>query len=155
MVEQVTLPISWHKFISFNYYNTILNLKDVNCSIKNNNVSFYYSIKNNNIFYRFHSLVNIEKKVGLALEVTANLPEDAILKRWLGEPIRCAILPTSLFLTNKKGYPVLSKPHQQLVRKLIKLQCQFTISGAVRHDTVKHYQQYLDFLAKVSKNVFI
>ena len=35
------------------------------------------------------------------------------VKRWVGEPIKTA---TSLFLTNKKGYPVLAKQHQALVR---------------------------------------
>ena len=33
--------------------------------------------------------------------------------RWLGEPIKTLLFHTSVFLTNKKGYPVLSKAHQE------------------------------------------
>ncbi|KAB7501407.1 Protein arginine N-methyltransferase 5 [Armadillidium nasatum] len=95
---------------------------------------------------RFHSIANIEKKIGVALEITADLPEKDVMERWLGEPIRCAILPTSIFLTNKKGYPVLSKLHQSLVKCLFKLHVQFIISGPMRHSHVKLYQQYLDHI---------
>ena len=33
-------------------------------------------------------------------------------------------IPTSIFLINKKGYPVLSKQHQNFVRKFINLDIQ-------------------------------
>lgn len=39
----------------------------------------------------------------LALEIAAELPSEEKLERWCGEPVKAAILPTSLFLTNKKG----------------------------------------------------
>ena len=47
------------------------------------------------ILYFVHSL--------LALEISAELPSEEELERWYGEPVKAAILPTSLFLTNKKG----------------------------------------------------
>ena len=90
----------------------------------------------------------------MALEITADLPEKNILKRWLGEPIRCVILPTSVFATNKKGYPVLSKPHQSFVKDLMRMHIQFLITGQKRHGDVKLYQQYLDYLTKV-RNFFL
>merc|ERR1740131_567573 len=31
--------------------------------------------------------------------------------RWVGEPVKTVRGPTSIFLLNKKGYPVLSKQH--------------------------------------------
>ena len=98
---------------------------------------------------KFHSVANIEKKIGLALEITAELPDECILDRWLGEPIRCAIVPTSIFLTNKKGFPVLSRAHQLFVKKLFKLQTQFIISGPLRHPEMKLYQQYIEYIIKV------
>lgn len=39
----------------------------------------------------------------IALEVSRELPKPEEIKRWLGEPIRTVILPTKIFLTNKKG----------------------------------------------------
>lgn len=47
--------------------------------------------------------------MGLATEMTADLPELAIRQRWMAEPLRAVIFPTSIFLTNRKGFPVLSK----------------------------------------------
>lgn len=56
-----------------------------------------------------------------ALEVGPDLPSAEAIDRWLGEPLRAAILPTSIFLTNKKGFPVLSRPHQRLLGRLLKV----------------------------------
>ncbi|ROT83021.1 hypothetical protein C7M84_023802 [Penaeus vannamei] len=102
---------------------------------------------------RFHSIANVEKKIGLALEVSADLPEQSVIDRWLGEPIRCAILPTSIWLTNKKGFPVLSRAHQQLVRGLFKLHVQFVVSGPLRHQHFKLYQQYLEHIIRVNQEM--
>lgn len=49
------------------------------------------------------------------------MPSEAVMEKWLGEPIKAAILPTSIFLTNKKGFPVLSKAHQHVVFSLFKV----------------------------------
>lgn len=49
------------------------------------------------------------------------MPSDAVIDKWLGEPIKAAILPTSIFLTNKKGFPVLSKAHQRIIFRLFKV----------------------------------
>lgn len=56
-----------------------------------------------------------------AVEMGADLPSDAVIDKWLGEPIKAAILPTSIFLTNKKGFPVLSKAHQRVIFRLFKV----------------------------------
>jgi protein arginine N-methyltransferase 5 len=57
----------------------------------------------------------------VALEIGADLPSNHVIDRWLGEPIKAAILPTSIFLTNKKGFPVLSKVQQRLIFRLLKV----------------------------------
>lgn len=58
--------------------------------------------------------------VAQALEIGADVPSDTVIDKWLGEPIKAAVLPTSIFLTNKKGFPVLSKAHQRIVFSLFK-----------------------------------
>lgn len=58
------------------------------------------------------------------LELSSDLPDVNILNKWPGEPVRAIVIPTSVFLTNKKGYPVLSKPHQLFVMKMFKLDAQ-------------------------------
>ncbi|XP_077982145.1 protein arginine N-methyltransferase 5-like [Glandiceps talaboti] len=106
---------------------------------------------NNDTWEWWNSLRTVcdsHKKLSLALEVSIDLPSKEVIDRWLGEPIKCAILPTTVFLTNKKGYPVLSKAHQQLVIRLHKLDVQMMITGTNRHPDkgIRAYVQYMDHL---------
>ncbi|PNF42601.1 Protein arginine N-methyltransferase 5 [Cryptotermes secundus] len=95
---------------------------------------------------KFRSVCNFEKRLGLALEVTPDIPSDEEVARWMGEPIKCLVLSTTLFATNKKGYPVLLRPHQNLIKSLATLDVQVVIRGAIMHGCSKYYQQYLDHL---------
>lgn len=49
------------------------------------------------------------------------MPSEQAQRRWLGEPVRAVILPTKIFTTNAKGFPVLSPAHQLFIIKLIKV----------------------------------
>lgn len=96
---------------------------------------------------KFRSLCNQHSRLSVALQVTADLPEPAQINQWLGEPIRAVLLPTYIFLSNKKGYPVLSHRHQALMMQLFRLNCQFVIIGKNRHNhTMRVYQQYINYL---------
>ncbi|GAB6019990.1 hypothetical protein CHUAL_002743 [Chamberlinius hualienensis] len=94
----------------------------------------------------FRSVCNSHRKIGVILELAADLPCDIVIQRWLGEPVRCLSVPTSLFLTNKKGFPVLSRAHQAVIRRFYNQDTQVLVTGKNQHSDVKHYQQYLDFL---------
>ncbi|XP_046413047.1 protein arginine N-methyltransferase 5 isoform X1 [Neodiprion fabricii] len=87
-------------------------------------------------------------KLGVALIVSHDIPSADEINRWLGEPLKCLILPTTLFITNKKGYPVLSKAHQMLLKKFSPLRVQMILSGSNRHQDITFYHNYLDHLAK-------
>ncbi|KAL5020885.1 hypothetical protein ScPMuIL_000040 [Solemya velum] len=99
-------------------------------------------------WHTFRTLCDNNKRVGVALELSADLPSEDVLDRWLAEPIKAVVVPTSLFLTNKKGYPVLSKAHQAYVRKLLKMDIQIILTGVDRHPDkgIHSYQQYMDHL---------
>ncbi|KAI9268732.1 PRMT5 arginine-N-methyltransferase-domain-containing protein [Sporodiniella umbellata] len=59
-------------------------------------------------------------RISVALELTSELPEDELLLDiWLAEPVREIIIPSSIFIFNDKGYPVLKKPHQNFLKKLL------------------------------------
>ena len=95
------------------------------------------------------------KKVMLALEVSADLPSVEEQRRWAGEGIRFLILSTSVFQTNKKGFPVLSKALQTFVSDIM-LHNQnvcFIIKGPGEgySQGYRAYSQYLDhfFIPKV------
>ena len=61
------------------------------------------------------------KKLGVALELSADLPSPEVLDGWCGEPVKALVVPTSIFLTNKKGFPVLSRAHQAFVKRCFKV----------------------------------
>ncbi|KAG6610513.1 Protein arginine N-methyltransferase [Phytophthora cinnamomi] len=86
-------------------------------------------------------------KLHVALEITADLPSAEEIQRWLGEPVKAAIIPTDIFLTNRKGYPALSQRHQTLMAQLFQHNIQFYLSGRPRHrGKLLPYVQYLHFL---------
>lgn len=93
---------------------------------------------------------NFAKKLGLVLELdsqlVSTLTDEIVLKRWLGEPIKALVLNTSSFLTNKKGYPVLPKALQAIVRQFIPSDVQVLIEGRNRGHDMSLYQSYMDHL---------
>ncbi|KPI93226.1 Protein arginine N-methyltransferase 5 [Papilio xuthus] len=91
---------------------------------------------------KFHERLDWDKRVGVVLELSADIPPQEILKRWLGEPVKAIVIPTSIFHNNKKGYPVLSRAHQQLVVNMVEHEAQVIVSGA-RRSNIEYYLQYL------------
>ncbi|TPX71519.1 hypothetical protein SpCBS45565_g01044 [Spizellomyces sp. 'palustris'] len=91
-------------------------------------------------------------KLSVALELPAELPEESLLLQWLAEPVKAVILPTSAFISNNKGFPVLSKRHQSFVRKLMEQNVQFVISAESADEKIhpsgglQAYQQYIHHL---------
>jgi protein arginine N-methyltransferase 5 len=73
----------------------------------------------------------------LIIELSADVPSEQAQKRWLGEPVRAVILPTKIFTTNAKGFPVLSTGHQLFIIKLIKVN--FYISLKERKTKPDHF----------------
>lgn len=80
-------------------------------------------------WHEFRTLCDSQRRINVVLELSTNLPDEEVLDRWLAEPIKCVMVSTNLFLTNKRGYPVLSKPHQNFLKKLFKVHKLFFIYG--------------------------
>lgn len=78
-------------------------------------------------WHEFRTLCDSQRRINVVLELSTNLPDEEVLDRWLAEPIKCVMVSTNLFLTNKRGYPVLSKPHQNFLKKLFKVHILFII----------------------------
>ena len=75
-------------------------------------------------------LCDNNKKLAVVLELNSKtIEDDDVIRRWVGEPLKAVVLPTNIFLTNKKGYPVLSRENQIVVHKFFKLSVQFIITG--------------------------
>ncbi|KAJ5313516.1 uncharacterized protein N7443_000400 [Penicillium atrosanguineum] len=57
----------------------------------------------------------------VALAMPKQLPPLPVQSRWHSEPVHLLSIDGSTFLKNQKGYPVLSKSHQALIAKLMRL----------------------------------
>ncbi|XP_071172754.1 protein arginine N-methyltransferase 5-like [Mytilus galloprovincialis] len=99
-------------------------------------------------WHKFRTLCDSHKRVSVCLELTPDMPSVEVQKRWLAEPVKSCSISTSLFLTNKRGYPVLTRAHQIFILMLFKLEVQIIITGTNRHldKGIHTYQQYLDHL---------
>ena len=82
---------------------------------------------------RLRTLCDSHPNLGVALAVGGKLPPDSVVQRWLGEPIRAALLPTSIFVANAGGYPTLSTRHQELIRRLLEHNVQLLVAGRAIH----------------------
>ena len=79
-----------------------------------------------------------------ALELGGDLPPDCEVARWDGESVKVLLVPTSIFVSNKKGFPVLTKRHQAVIRRFARFNVQLLVTGRPRHPSGRTvYQQYL------------
>ncbi|PSK59267.1 Protein arginine N-methyltransferase skb1 [Elsinoe australis] len=65
---------------------------------------------------------NYAAKLALVLIIPRLLPSDHLQSRWYSEPLRILTLPASSFAANPNGHPVLSKAHQAMLTKYMRLQ---------------------------------
>lgn len=56
-----------------------------------------------------------------ALSLPKHLPPIAVQTRWHSEPVHLLTIDTTSFIKNQKGYPVLSKAHQALIARFMRL----------------------------------
>lgn len=60
-------------------------------------------------------------KLCVALGISRQLPIESLQSRWFAEPLRLLSFTPSTFLKNKGGHPVLSKSHQSLITRYMRL----------------------------------
>lgn len=77
----------------------------------------------------FRTLGEHHSQLSVALDVLCSLPSANSLARWFGEPVRAAIMNSNTFLTNARGFPCLSKRHQNLLTGFFNHSIQIVISG--------------------------
>ncbi|PLB47260.1 protein methyltransferase RmtC [Aspergillus steynii IBT 23096] len=64
---------------------------------------------------RYHS------RLFIALSLPKHLPPMSVQSRWHSEPVHMLTLDANSFIKNQKGYPVLSKAHQALIARFMRL----------------------------------
>lgn len=56
---------------------------------------------------------------GLILEVTEDIPNDHVLDQWFAEPVKMILIHHHVFASNTRGYPVLTRAHQNMVKRFL------------------------------------
>ncbi|CAH1183862.1 unnamed protein product [Phaedon cochleariae] len=97
----------------------------------------------------FRTYCNYDKRVGVVLDLcdVKHAIPTAELNRWIGEPVKAIVIPTSFFLANQHGKPVLSRLHQDIIKKFISVDVQYIIKNDTEGDLTL-YVRYLNFLGK-------
>lgn len=95
--------------------------------------------------FRLHS--DFHPKHRLALELSADIPDEEHILRWLGEPVEFLIISTRLFHRNSANYPILSKAHQTLIGRFVHKNVHFIVKGDVEDRNLRLYNEYLRHLA--------
>lgn len=105
---------------------------------------------------RLRTLTEYNPKIQVALEITSQLPPDEqLLDMWVAEPIRLVIVPGEVFVPNSKGYPVLPKPHQKFIQKLMdkmKPDIVVTIPDTPLHKSATS-SSYCDYIRYLNRNL--
>lgn len=102
------------------------------------------------VWNTIRTLCGEHPNLGVALELTAELPHRSVLERWVAEPVRVVLLSTSSYVTNKVGYPVLSRRHQDFIKMMFKMRPFFALTGRAHKvkggDGYRPFVQYLAHL---------
>jgi len=104
------------------------------------------------VWNSFRLLCDQNPRLQVALEITADLPAtERELERWFAEPVRAIIVPTEIFLTNKQGFPVLSKRHKALLSRFFRHRVQVILSGLPESgdDAEAETGKYLNYIARL------
>lgn len=99
---------------------------------------------------KFRSYADYCSKFKVALEMSADLPSEEELLRWLGEPVEMLIIPSDIFINNPKNYPVLSKAHQSVVMQFLNQKSHLCIkANNADGQRLKNCVDYLKYLIQM------
>lgn len=73
------------------------------------------------VWNTIQSILNYHPRLSVALQIPKSLPSKDLIRQWFAEPVRVLLYSAEVFLTNNKGYPVLSKAHQKLLDSFMKV----------------------------------
>jgi len=73
------------------------------------------------VWNTIQTLTNYHPRLSVALQIPKDLPPKYLIKQWFAEPVRILLCSAEVFLSNNKGYPVLSKAHQKLLNSFMRV----------------------------------
>lgn len=73
------------------------------------------------VWNTIQTLTHYSPRLSVALQIPKHLPSKELIKQWFAEPVHVLVCSSDVFLSNNKGYPVLSKGHQLLLNRFMKV----------------------------------
>ena len=101
------------------------------------------------VYQRYLELKHlVEHSVYLSVMIVlgSDLPNRKIIDRFFGEKLFAVQLATRSFISNQKGYPVLSKVHQEICKQFMKVQARFVLQPKHPQDVLDKHYSYLSYL---------
>lgn len=131
--------------------DNFINLARVVCKYLKKSIFFYFNIpivENSwDSWNNFRNMVGYSLQLGVVLCLSNYVPTHDEMSRWIGEPICALSIDIDIFIVNKKGYPVLSENHENILKIAIQQKWTIVLSGKPLPD-ILNYFYYIMFIAK-------
>lgn len=89
------------------------------------------------------------QSIQLILVIGDDLPSwEHFNHRWIGEKVHSVQVHSSSFINNAKGFPVMSKKHQECIRAFMRQQVRVIVRSRHPNDSLESHYQYLCHLFK-------
>lgn len=141
--------------VDLNIPNNFVNLARVICKYLKEPLSFYFNIPVTenawDAWNNFRHIAGYSLKLGIVLCLTKHVPTHDEISRWIGEPIYGLSISTDIFILNKKGYPVLSEKHEEILKIAIQHKWTIVLTG----EPLPNMLEYFFYIMFIAKNIII
>lgn len=97
---------------------------------------------------KLRSLCDYNPRLGLVLDMSAELPPKLERDLWAGEPVRAIFLRTSMFWKNPRGFPVVSQSSRDFLQKFVPLDTHVILAGPSNYESIGSYAHFLNWVWK-------
>ncbi|ODN04193.1 Protein arginine N-methyltransferase 5 [Orchesella cincta] len=101
-----------------------------------------------NTWNKFRTVGCAERRTFPVLDLPVDLPDQEEIDRWLGEPVKAIFLCEEAFVSNNKGFPILPKRTQQVLRSFFDINVQIIMICKPQKspNDYLHFKQYIEYL---------
>ncbi|XP_025417605.1 protein arginine N-methyltransferase 5-like isoform X1 [Sipha flava] len=135
--------------------NDYANLARVVCKYLKKPILFYFNIpvtENSwDLWNTFRNMTGYSQQLGIVLCLTKYVPTCNEMSRWIGEPVRALSICTDFFISNQKGYPVLGKQYEDILKIAIQQKWIIILSG----EPLPNMLDYFYYIMFITKNIII
>ncbi|CAL8102257.1 unnamed protein product [Orchesella dallaii] len=101
-----------------------------------------------NTWNTFRTVGYAERRTFPVLDLPVDLPDQDEIDRWLGEPVKAIFISEESFISNQKGFPVLPKRTQHVIRSFFDIGAQVIMicKPEKSPNHYVHHKQYIEYI---------